>query len=378
MADGYFRVKKGFTVVQNNIARDERLSMKAKGLYLVIQSYITMPDKKWNKDDFRKFVNEGRSAFDSAWKELKETGYLKVYMIQNEGRGTTSEYELLDIPSEGPAVIYVKKETKSSESAENRDFDHGTENLYDGQKDVERDHHTENQYDGYQHDGFQGDGNHDDGFVHPIHKDLNNKTNNINIINSNQFNPKTNVKDELNPKCVLSFLDLLDEETEKRLKDDYSKNHNISEDLAYEPAKMKETIMYLSGWNSIVNDESRNDFNKESYRVIVENLVELATMLDAKNVKGRMMSYKSSIYHINEIINNDMADEEASLRFFIDMIIRKFKEALKETKVSNHKSYLKSMIVDNFSSYRLDQEATMQKNIKIENRMINYPWVDNI
>ena len=73
MAEGFFRSKKGFTVVQNEITRDVKISLKAKGLYLVIQAYISMPDKKWTKEDFRNLTKEGKKAFDSAWKELKET-----------------------------------------------------------------------------------------------------------------------------------------------------------------------------------------------------------------------------------------------------------------------------------------------------------------
>ena len=78
MAEGFFRSKKGFTVVQNEITRDTHISLKAKGLYLVIQAYISMPDKKWTKEDFRNLTKEGKKAFDSAWKELKDFGYLKA------------------------------------------------------------------------------------------------------------------------------------------------------------------------------------------------------------------------------------------------------------------------------------------------------------
>ena len=81
MAEGFFRSKKGFTVVQNEITKDANISLKAKGLYLVIQAYISMPDRKWTKEDFRNLTKEGKKAFDSAWKELKESGYLKVNIM---------------------------------------------------------------------------------------------------------------------------------------------------------------------------------------------------------------------------------------------------------------------------------------------------------
>ena len=105
MAEGFFRSKKGFTVVQNEITRDVKISLKAKGLYLVIQAYISMPDKKWTKEDFRNLTKEGKKAFDSAWKELKDFGYLKVHFMPDNGVWR-AEYELLDEPDLGPHTLY--------------------------------------------------------------------------------------------------------------------------------------------------------------------------------------------------------------------------------------------------------------------------------
>jgi hypothetical protein len=105
MADGAFRKKTGFTVVQNSIIRDRDISLKAKGLYLIIQSYITMPDKVWKKSDFLGMVKEGDKAFESAWNEIKNAGYLKVHMFSN-GLTWTVEYELLDDPKDGAHSFY--------------------------------------------------------------------------------------------------------------------------------------------------------------------------------------------------------------------------------------------------------------------------------
>ena len=113
MAEGFFRSKKGFTVVQNEITRDAKISLKAKGLYLVIQAYISMPDKKWTKEDFRNLTKEGKKAFDSAWKELKDFGYLKVHFMQDNGKWKT-EYELLDEPDLGPHTLYHNSEGEVS------------------------------------------------------------------------------------------------------------------------------------------------------------------------------------------------------------------------------------------------------------------------
>ena len=105
MSEGFFRSKKGFTVVQNEITRDSAISLKAKGLYLVIQAYITMPDKQWTKDDFKRLAKEGSKAFESAWQELKDNGYLKVHCLTIDGKWRT-EYELLDAPEAGAHTFY--------------------------------------------------------------------------------------------------------------------------------------------------------------------------------------------------------------------------------------------------------------------------------
>ena len=218
MADGAFRKKNGFTIVQNTIARDERISMKAKGLYLIIQSYITMPDREWKKDDFTKMVSEGKGSFDSAWKELKDAGYLKVY-ITSYGKGTKREYELLDEPKDGPSEIYIKKESmdESPESIENTEFVQLPENQVPGNQEpgnqvpgnqesgnqAPGNQVPENQVPGNQVPENQVPGNQEPGFHVPGNTDARNNSNTIKtkIINTNtDFNkPRAAITKE--PAC---------------------------------------------------------------------------------------------------------------------------------------------------------------------------------
>ena len=64
MSDGVFRSKKGFTVVQNSVTKDNNISLRAKGLYVLMQTYITMPDRKYKKSEFMKMVPEGKCTFE--------------------------------------------------------------------------------------------------------------------------------------------------------------------------------------------------------------------------------------------------------------------------------------------------------------------------
>ena len=97
--NGRFRKKKiYFTQVSNVALRDTNLSLKAKGLYALIQSYITIEDFTLYKTTLLKSCAEGKKAFESAWKELKDSGYLIQYKMQGEKGFFYYEYELLDEP----------------------------------------------------------------------------------------------------------------------------------------------------------------------------------------------------------------------------------------------------------------------------------------
>ena len=111
MSDGYIRKAAGFTSVENTIARNHDLSFKAKGLYLTIQAYITIPDSKFKKSDFFKMCKEGDKAFESTWTELKEAGYLKTHIFTINGK-FVNEYEILIEPKMGPHTFYYDKNGK--------------------------------------------------------------------------------------------------------------------------------------------------------------------------------------------------------------------------------------------------------------------------
>ena len=102
MESGKFRKKrKSFAQVSNYALMDKNLSLKAKGLYAIIEAYISIPDFVLYKDFLVKQSSDGDRSFDGGWKELKEKGYLKIYKTQS-ARGFNYEYELLDEPELEP------------------------------------------------------------------------------------------------------------------------------------------------------------------------------------------------------------------------------------------------------------------------------------
>lgn len=113
--NGRFRKKKVyFTQVSNNALRDKNLSLQAKGLYAVIQSYITIEDFILYKSHLMKEVGLSEKTFDKYWKELKDRGYLIQHKYYEKGsKGAQYEYELLDIGNEvfTPQNLTCKKLT---------------------------------------------------------------------------------------------------------------------------------------------------------------------------------------------------------------------------------------------------------------------------
>lgn len=104
--DGVFRRKSNFTQVQNSVAQNMEMSLRARGLYLLIQSYITLPDGTFTKDFFmKKAKSEGKKAFDSAWKELKQKGFLVMHRYRMK-KGFRNEYELLEEAHAGAHTIF--------------------------------------------------------------------------------------------------------------------------------------------------------------------------------------------------------------------------------------------------------------------------------
>jgi hypothetical protein len=99
-SEGIIRYKKtNFTMVSNTIICDTNVSLKAKGLYSLIQHYITIPNFILYKSFLMRKCSEGERAFNSAWTELKEAGYLKQHKYRSVGsQQFMYEYDLLENP----------------------------------------------------------------------------------------------------------------------------------------------------------------------------------------------------------------------------------------------------------------------------------------
>ena len=342
---GYFRVKDSFTQVTNHITRDNTISLKAKGLYLVIQANITNPNREYSKEDFFAMTSEGEKAFESAWKELKDKGYLKVHNFPNGG-SFRIEFDLLDRPELGAHTFYYNKEgvvTKTNlEHCQGRKqrvpqnggpANHDTE-MRVGQKGVPAK--------GAPAEGVPGKGG-----------SINNNTNNNTVINTLSFNHS-----EKSDKIESEYAIIIDPE-ERLIQGDIDMviteiADGISCELKNEPQMMKKVIQVLVDWN---NREKINRFlpsEKMIYIQIMECLIEMAVSKAGGIYKGVRVTADDIINVIDRYCRLEHRYEGA-LYFFMEDLMWKANSVLHTKAVTNHKAYIKAMIWDHLMTYQVKE-----------------------
>lgn len=97
---GKIRKKRTYYAQVSNVAlRDETMSLKAKGLLALIESYLSLDNFILYRDFLMSKSLDGETSFRGAWKELKEHGYLIQYKLKDEEtKQFYYEYEICDNP----------------------------------------------------------------------------------------------------------------------------------------------------------------------------------------------------------------------------------------------------------------------------------------
>jgi len=349
---GYFRVKESFTQVTNCITRDNTISLKAKGLYLVIQSCITNPNKRYSKEDFYDMTAEGLKAFESAWKELKDKGYLKVHNFPNGGNFSI-EFELLDRPELGAHTFYYNKEGEVTKT--------NLEHCQDRKQRVPHNGVPANGGSGKRVDpkGVPAKGVPAEGV--PGNGGSINNTDNNTIINTdnntNSFILSENNRENEQKECDYAIMINPDE---RILQGDIDMvlseiSDGIPVLLKEEPQMMKKTIQVLADWN---NREETYKFSKSEemvYLQLMECLVEMTVSRTDGIYKGVQVCADDVISAIDRYCRIERRYEGA-LYFFMQSLMWKANSALHAKPVANIKGYLKAMIWEQLTTYQV-QEA---------------------
>ena len=110
-----FRVEKNknYTVMSNVHLRDEKLSLKAKGL---LSMFLSLPDNwTYSISGLAKISKESRSSINSGLKELEAAGYLVRRQLRDKkGHLANTEYTIYEEPR-APCVDFPSTDNPSAE-----------------------------------------------------------------------------------------------------------------------------------------------------------------------------------------------------------------------------------------------------------------------
>ena len=92
MAESIIKINRshGYAVVFRSVAQDVRLSLKARGLFLLMQS---LPDDwSYSISGLAKKANTGKDTIRSALKELADVGYLVKEQAHDSGESCSHDH----------------------------------------------------------------------------------------------------------------------------------------------------------------------------------------------------------------------------------------------------------------------------------------------
>lgn len=112
--------KTDYTVIDNNIFKNQKLSLKAKGM---ICTMLSLPDNwEFSEEGLTQLSNDSRTIIRSTLKELMEYGYLKRKQLKDEtGKFTNMEYTIYEEPLyQKPITAEPTAEKPISENKHNK------------------------------------------------------------------------------------------------------------------------------------------------------------------------------------------------------------------------------------------------------------------
>lgn len=322
--NGIFKKKIGFTQAGNTLTRDKGLSLRAKGLYLLIMSYITFENISLTKSFIFSRCTEREKAFESIWNELKAAGYLKVY-LQPSSKGWQVEYELLDEPKEGAHTFYLNASGKISCTNADRQKSRALkENLPLPEK-------------GSNADGSNADGNNAKGCY---------------AESSNNIKPLCNTNDKtINYNSFIQEQEgMKDDKLIQLVKVELQKCDGIPYEYCRDIHKMTLAIHYLTDWDIYSINGYDDSFQQKTFNLAVESLIEMVCEKEIKIYNKRSVTYANVIDKINQCIKGEACK---NIRNVIEQAVEDYIKASSKEEIKYPRKYIKSCILENFDTYEL-------------------------
>lgn len=114
--------KSDYTIIDNNIFKNSKLTLKAKGM---ICTMLSLPDNwQFSEDGLKELSNDSRTGIRSTLQELQEFGYLTRKQLKDDnGKFTNMEYTIYEEPLyQKPMSVKPMSEKKHNKILNNKEL----------------------------------------------------------------------------------------------------------------------------------------------------------------------------------------------------------------------------------------------------------------
>lgn len=337
----------GFGMIPKAVMIDDRLDVKAKGIYSYFCSYAGSGIAAFPKvDKILYHLKIGRQAYYKYYNQLISCNYITVVQRKAEGgRFTVSDYYL----NEAPDSALVDKsdiEEPCDDSQDNGES--GLNSAFHPCDDLQDNAPCDDLPDNDSPDNDSPDNDRQD-------------TN----INSTNKNNVTKISLYKNQSIIQEPNEGMSEESPKEFSAMIYAEMKAAGGIPYnykaDRRKMTEAVHILTSWETFSKNGYRDEMQQEIYLMFVECLIDMACAEGLANYKGSMISYAKVIDKINSAIETGTTYDYMSLSSFTDTFISEFEAASKQREISSYVPYMKSCIWNCLVTHKVKFHATVDK-----------------
>ena len=198
----------------------------------------------------------------------------------------------------------------------------------------------------------------------PVRKSDQNNTDikDTDVNDNNSFSQRAieRMNETESPVVTIRMDETLTEKQSESMRRILEEQNGIPYAFIMEPDRMKQVVLYLCDWQHIVENGNRE--RTRIYRLLAENLTEMALERNLWDCKGSRISYRHVIDKINAIYSGD----HYGLYGIIERVADRFLEARKQTDIGSPKMYLKAMLWEALCSFEVETDAYYTRQVHVD------------
>lgn len=384
----------GYGIIPKACMMDQRLSIQSKGMFAYFCSITGGGDIEFpSVAKLRYFLQISDKSYAKYMKELVDCAYISIRQRWDGKFGTNEYFVNNGLPAEGPdddtEKIRKNRDTASSESGNEKTRKNEDTRNRDTEKNIDKSTCSERAQNSDDVDNLNSIDenektrkNEDRRNQDRRNEDRRNRDINITNYNKTNYNKTNVISQSVNdgPTDGAEIISLPVPKREEAMKRHYALEEELAQKTAMttmevhremelvmgvpfsyrdQPDHMRQCIHYLFAWDVYQPIEG---INSEEERLMMlrrnfENILfEMTTARKSFSVSGAILEYSHVIRRINELIWKKQAAAGA-LADIGEVCVNKMIEAACKNKISNIKSYMKTVLWDTMLSEDLADRA---------------------